>query len=185
MRSWTRPRLRRPRGIAMSQVKLTPATSILAAFALLILGLSSQSIVQGPPTPTPTAREFIWVKLGGDWTLTWYGSEADGFLGLRHGAAWNGLACKDWTRLPAVMPVTVTASHFGVAMPGIEYYCMPIRVCVAARCIVATAVDTPHDVVIGGKPHVDAWQAVARELGVQEAGIVTATVYVGEIRETP
>lgn len=137
-------------------------------------------VAQLKANPTPTSKEpFTWIKLGDTWTLTWYGSMEDGFLGKKHGAAWNGLTCKDWAALSTDMPDVVTESHFGAAMPGVEFYCMPIKVCVADKCVVTTAVDVPHNDVVGGKPHVDVWRVVAEQLGIEEVGIADATVYVG------
>jgi hypothetical protein len=46
---------------------------------------------------------------GEEFVLSWYGSEGDGCLGSKHGAAWNGEDCG--------LPELVDEIHYGAAGP--------------------------------------------------------------------
>ena len=112
--------------------------------------------------------------------MTYYGTEEDGLLGEKHGAAWNGLRC--WMPgAAAPMPDVVTSVDMGGAMPGVEYYCKPILVCVGSKCEVFVAVDVPAKYKVYGKRHMDVWPAVAQKLGIADVGVCqeNVRVYVG------
>lgn len=122
-----------------------------------------------------------WELLPGGWILTWYGSPEDGMLGRRHGAAWHGLTCY-YPGSVYPMPDVVTSNDMGGAMPGTQYYCKPVLVCIAGRpCVLFVAVDVPGRYVVYGKQHIDVWPAVARQLGLLEMGVYygDVSVYVG------
>ncbi len=116
-------------------------------------------------------------------TLTWYGSEGDGYLGARHGASWHGDACG--------LAEVVDAEGYGCAAPRWIPYCSRLVVCVTPvasitaiapitdynRCVVVTVVDRQVDDVIGGRLHVDLWPVPAEALGMVEVGIVEGWVY--------
>ena len=141
-----------------------------------------------PVTNTITVTHKVtvetWIKLSGDWVVTHYGTD-DGTLGQRTGSAWNGYQCPDWHSwldTTDYMPGVVDKTHFGIAMPGKEFYCLPVKVCIKGQCIVGTAVDVPRDDVIYGKSHIDVWPVFATSYNIVEAGIVTdgVEIYIGD-----
>ena len=136
-------------------------TSVFFSLVLALLPVS-------PPQPQD---QYHWVRLNGPWVMTRYHEK---FIGSHHRAYWNGRQCRDATRPNQKMPSTVTPFHLGVALPGPEFYCVPVRICYRDRCVIATAVDVARDYRLKHKgqyySHIDLWPATARTLGVH--GIV-------------
>lgn len=130
------------------------------------------------------ATSFEWVELTGPWMLTHYGTEDDGYLGQRTGASWNGVDAPDWTQPGEWMPEEITLDSNCAAMPGPEFYGLPILVCVRGVCAVATAVDVPAvervRLVDDYYMHADLCNQPAAQLNLVGSGIITgARVYVG------
>lgn len=105
---------------------------------------------------------------GEEYVLSWYGSEGDGYLESRHGAAWNGKNCG--------LPDLVDGVHYGAAGPRWMPYCKALLVC-QGRCIVVVIVDRQRDDWLFGRPHLDLWPAAAEALDMVEVGIVVGRVY--------
>ena len=103
-------------------------------------------------------------------TLTWYGSEGDGYLAARHGASWHGDSCG--------LAEVVDLEGYGVAAPVGIPYCSRLLVCAEGgetlplRCVVVTVVDRMRDDVLEGRAHLDLWPAPAEALGVIGPGVV-------------
>ena len=97
--------------------------------------------------------------------LTHYGT-GDGFLGQRHSASWQGLACG--------LPPVVDVDHFGAAGPYDVPLCSRLLIIYGGKAVVVTIVDRMRDDVLFGLPHFDLWPAAAEALGIIEDGIVEA-----------
>lgn len=130
------------------------------------------------------ASHFEWVELTGPWALTHYGTVEDGYLGQRTGASWNGVDAPDWSNLNEMMPEEITLDHSCIAMPGPEFYGLPVLICVKGVCTAATAVDVPAVERLwlgdGYYMHADLCNKPALELDIVGTGIITgARVYIG------
>jgi hypothetical protein len=101
--------------------------------------------------------------------LTHYGI-GDGLLGQHHGAYWHGDACG--------LPPVVDLVSYGTAAPRWIPYCTKVLICYGQTCVIATVVDRQANDVIDGKPHFDLWPAAAEALGMVEAGLVKAQVWI-------
>lgn len=103
-------------------------------------------------------------------TLSYYGTEEDGFLGQHHSAYWQGHSYFD-------MPDVVDDENLGTAAP----YWVPLgshlMVCYDGKCVVVVVVDRQRDDVLFGKPHLDLWSAAAETLGMVDVGIVEGRVW--------
>lgn len=142
--------------------------------ALAVRNTQLQRKLDHVPTIVCTP-EAEWVQLSGEWVATYYGTETDGLLGERTGADWNGYECDG-------IPGEVTRLHYGIAMPGAEFYCLQVKVCINDECVETVAVDVMADdrLHIDGRyyNHIDLWPRPAMELGIIDAGIVTDDVKV-------
>lgn len=140
----------------------------------------------------PAEDNYHWVKLNGPWVITFYG-QGDETIGQHHAAYWNGLRCQDAANPGRPFPDRVTSRHFGIALPGPEFYCLPVKVCYRGRCEVGTAVDVMRDYRLkkpgedGYFNHADLWIAYWKALGLTPGrGIVWdegIEVYVGVARD--
>lgn len=165
--------------IVTTTTAITIPTTKVITVPVQFTVIQTNTVEVSKPAPT-------WIALSGEWALTYYG-ENDEAEGARTGASWNGYSCPDWQNyyrygLVAPIPSNVDDIHYGVAMPGAEFYCLPIKVCNGDKCAIGVAVDVPADYVIDGYMHADMWPAMAEELGVTEPiGIVKGgvRVYVG------
>ena len=70
------------------------------------------------------------------------------------------------------MPDVVTNSDLGIAMPGPEFYCLPVVICYKNKCIKAIATDVPRDNRLRGPDnkfynHIDLYPMLAKKLGIK------------------
>ena len=117
------------------------------------------------------------VQLSGQWVATVY---ADNLVGNYHGAYWNGFNCTDYLGRP--LPDMITDDVIGLAMPGAEFYCLPVVVCNREHCVTGVALDVPRahrterDGIIYN--HLDLMPAMAEALGIKGIQYGDLEVYV-------
>lgn len=130
-------------------------------------------LILSPPGP-----RYNWARLNGPWMSTYYHQD---FIGRHHGAYWNGLKCRGLDG--EAFPDVVTDQDLGVAMPGPEFYCLPVKICHGDRCVIAIASDVMRDYRIRRGSlyysHLDLWPATARELGLEYTQYGNLEVFIG------
>lgn len=102
------------------------------------------------------------VQLSGEWVATIYSQD---LIGKKHGAYWNGFKCPNISN-------EINNEDLALAMPGAEFYCLPILVCHKNKCVRAIATDVPKVHRIEDSKgqvynHIDLYPKLAEELNIK------------------